>query len=54
MLHSQWQTILREVEHVEDDRFRAPVLAVVNGIDHLYDSLALMDCFLLTVLTDDG
>jgi hypothetical protein len=54
MLHSKGQALLREVKHVEDDRLLASVLAVVDGVHHLYDSLALMNGFLLTVLTDDG
>ena len=54
MLHGQGQVFLREVEHIEDDGFRASVLAVVDGIDHLYDSLTLVDYFLLAILSDDG
>lgn len=54
MLYSKGQVLLREVEHVEDDRLLASVLAMVDGVHHLYDSLALMHRFLLAVLSDDG
>ena len=54
MLHGQRQVLLREVEHVEDDVFLAAVLAVVDGVHHLDDGLALMHRLLLAVLTDDG
>ena len=54
MLHGQGQTLLREIEHVEDDGLRAAVLAVVDGVHHLDDGLALMHYFFLAVLPDDG
>ena len=54
MLHGQGQTLLREVEHVEDDGLRAAVLAVVDGVHHLHDHLALVYRILPAVLSDDG
>ena len=54
MLHGEGQVLLREVEHVEDDGLRAAVLAVVDGVHHLDDGLALMHHLLLAVLADDG
>ena len=41
MLNGQGQVLLREVEHVEDDGLRASVFAVVDGVHHLDDGLAL-------------
>ena len=41
MLYGEGHTLLREVEHVEYDRFRASVLAVVDGVHHLDNGLAL-------------
>ena len=40
--------------HVKDDGLGASVLAMVDGVDHLYDGLTLMYYFLLAVKTDDG
>ena len=54
MLHGQRQVLLREVEHIENDGLRASVLAVVDGVHHLDDGLALMHSFLFAVLSDDG
>ena len=54
MLNGEGQVLLREVEHIEDAVFRATVLAVVDGTDHLYDSLALMHDLRLAVLADNG
>ena len=54
VLHGQWQTFLREVEHVEDDRLGASVLTMVDGIHHFHDSLAFMHHFVFAVLADDG
>ena len=54
MLNSQWQTVLREIEHVENDGLLASVLTVVNGVYHLYNGLTLVNHLLLAVLTDDG
>ena len=54
MLNGQGQVLLREVEHVEDDGLRASVFAVVDGVHHLDDGLALMHGLLLAVLADDG
>ena len=54
MLHGEGQVLLREVEHVEDDGLRAAILAVVDGVHHLDDGLALMHGLLLAVLADDG
>ena len=41
MLNCQGQVFLREVEHVEDHILIASVLAVVDGVHHLYNGLAL-------------
>ena len=54
MLNGERQVFLRKVEHVEDDRLCASVLAVVDGVYHLNDGLALMHGLLLAVLADDG
>ncbi len=54
VLDSQWQAFLRKVEHVEYDWLGASVLAVVDGVHHLYNSLAFMHGFLLAILSDDG
>ena len=54
MLHGKGQVLLREVEHVKDDRLRAAVLAVVDGVHHLNNGLALMHGLFLTVLSYDG
>ncbi len=45
MLNGEMHTFLRQVEHVEDHVFFAVVLAVVNGVHCLNDSIALMECF---------
>ena len=42
VLDSQWQAFLRKVEHVEYDWLGASVLAVVDGVHHLNNSLAFM------------
>ena len=54
MLHGQRQTLLREIEHIEDDGLRASVLTVVDGVHHLHDGFALMHGLLFAVLPDDG
>ena len=41
MLNSEWHIFLREVEHVEDHILIASVLAVVDGVHHLDNGLAL-------------
>ena len=45
MLNDKGHSLLRQVEHVEDHDFFAVVLAVVNGVHCLNDSIALMECF---------
>ena len=52
-MHGERLVFLRSVEHIEDYGLVAAVLAVVGGIHHLHDSLALMYRFLLSVLSDD-
>ena len=54
MLYGQGLAFLRSVEHIEDYGPVAAVLAVVGGIHHLHDSLALVYRFLLSVLSNDG
>ena len=54
MLDSQRQILLREIEHIENDRLVAAVLAVVNGVYHLDNGLALMDDLLLTIPSYNG
>lgn len=54
MLNRQGQALLRQVEHVEDGILCSTVLSVVNSAHHLYDGLAFMHHFLLSVLADDG
>ena len=54
MLNGEGQVLLREVEQIEDAVFRATALAVVDGTDHLYDSLALMHVLRLALVTHDG
>ena len=54
MLDCQLLALLREVEHIEDDGFCATVLSMVYGVHHLHDSLAFVNDFLFTILTNDG
>ena len=54
MLHSQGQTLLREVEHIENGGLGTSVLTVVDGVHHLYYWLTLMHHLLLAVQPDDG
>ena len=54
MLHRQWQSLLREIEHVKEDGLRTSVFAVVNVTDHLDDGLTFVHYFFLAVQTDDG
>lgn len=42
------------IEHVENDRFGAPVLAAVDGADDLYHRFAGVESAFCTVRTDDG
>ena len=54
MLHRQWKSFLREIEHVEDNGLRATVLAVVDSIHHLHDDFALIYSLFLAVEADNG
>ena len=54
MLYRQGQTWLRKVEHVENDGLAAPVLAVMDGVHHLHNDLALMNHLLIAVLVNDS
>ena len=54
MLNGQQGVFLREVEHVEDYVLVTPVLAVVDGIHHFDNWLALMYDLGLTVQSYDG
>ena len=54
MLHSQRQVFLREIEHIEDGRLGASVLAMVDRPDHLDDGFTLMDDLLRPVLGNDS
>ena len=54
MLHRQRQALLREVEHVEDDRLGASVFTMMDGAYHLHNGLALMHHFLIAVLVDSS
>ena len=54
MLHSQRHVFLCQIEHIKDDRLRASVLTVVDGVHHLYDGLALMHNLLFAILSDNS
>ena len=53
MLHCKGQVFLREVEHIEDDGLGATILTMMNGANHLDDSLTLMNNLRLAILADD-
>ena len=54
ILHRQRQTLLREVEHIEDYWLRAAILATVNGINHLDNDFTLVYHSYLAVQSYDG
>ena len=54
MLYSKWHTLLREVEHVENDGFIATILTMMDRVHHLDNRFTLMHNLLLAILTDDG
>ena len=54
MLHGQRQTLLRKVEHVEDNGLGASVLAMMDSVYHFHDNFALSHHFLLAVKADNG
>ena len=54
ILHRQRQTLLREVEHIEDYWLRATILAAVNGINHLDNDFTLVYHSYLAVQSYDG
>ena len=43
-----------EIEHIENDRLSASVLAAMYGADDFNQRLAFTECLLFAVLTDDG
>ena len=53
MLDGEWRSLLREVEHVEDDRLVARVHAAVDGTDHLDDCIARVDNLPLAIEPDN-